>query len=84
MTTELVHVGFDNIVCMNKTIAILSPDQQPAKRLIREARTKGMLIDVTHARKAKAAIVLDTGHIALAAVTPETIANRMVAARGGA
>jgi regulator of extracellular matrix RemA (YlzA/DUF370 family) len=84
MSTELVHIGFENIISMNRVITILSPTQQPTKRLIQEARNKGMLIDATHARKAKAAVVMDTGHIVLAAISAETIARRLDANRGEA
>jgi regulator of extracellular matrix RemA (YlzA/DUF370 family) len=84
MSAELVHIGFDNIVSMKRVVAMLSPTQQPTKRLIQEARNKGMLIDATHARKAKAAVVMDTGHIVLAAISAETIARRLDASRGEA
>jgi regulator of extracellular matrix RemA (YlzA/DUF370 family) len=84
MSTELVHIGFDNIIAMSRVITMLSPTQQPTKRLIQEARKKGMLIDATHARKAKAAVVMDTGHIVLAAISAETIARRLDASRGEA
>lgn len=84
MNTEPVHIGFDNIIAMNRVIAMLSPGQQPIKRLTQEARNKGMLIDATHARKARAVIVLDTGHVVLAAISPEAIAGRLAASRGGA
>jgi len=84
MSAELVHIGFDNIIAMSRVIAMLSPTQQPTKRLIQEARNKGMLIDATHARKAKAAVVMDTGHIVLAAISAETIARRLDASRGEA
>jgi regulator of extracellular matrix RemA (YlzA/DUF370 family) len=77
MCTELVHVGFGNVIAINKVIALLSINQQPVKRLIREAREKERLIDATHGRKAKAAIMFETGHIMLAAVTAETIAHRL-------
>ena len=84
MSAEMVHIGFDNIIVMSRVIAMLSPTQQPTKRLIQEARNKGMLIDATHARKAKAAVVMDTGHIVLAAISAETIARRLDASRGEA
>lgn len=79
--TELVHIGFENILAMNRVLALLSPNQQPVKRLIREAKGKDLLIDATHGRKIKAVIVLDTGHITLAAVSPEAIVNRAVTGR---
>jgi regulator of extracellular matrix RemA (YlzA/DUF370 family) len=80
MCTELVHIGFGNVIAVNRVIAFLSIDQQPIKRLIREAREKELLIDATHGRKAKTAILFETGHMMLAAVTAETIAHRLATA----
>ncbi|MFP3898165.1 MAG: DUF370 domain-containing protein [Dehalococcoidia bacterium] len=80
MVTELVHVGFGSVITVNRVIAFLSVDQQPVKRFLRETREKGLLIDVTHGRKAKTAILFDTGHMMLAALTAETIAHRFVTA----
>ena len=80
MCTELVHVGFGNVIAVNRVIALLSINQQPVKRLIREAREKERLIDATHGRKAKTAVLFETGHIMLAAVTAETIAHRLTTA----
>ena len=77
MTIELVHVGFGNVIAVNRVIALLSINQQPVKRLIREARQKERLIDATHGRKAKTVILFETGHMMLVAVTPETIAHRL-------
>jgi len=77
MCTELVHVGFGNVIAVNRVIALLSTNQQPVKRLIREAREKERLIDATHGRKAKTVILFETGHMMLAAVTAETIAHRL-------
>jgi regulator of extracellular matrix RemA (YlzA/DUF370 family) len=77
MCTELVHIGFGNVIAVNRVIAFLSINQQPIKRLIREAREKELLIDATHGRKAKTAILFETGHMMLAAVTAETIAHRL-------
>jgi regulator of extracellular matrix RemA (YlzA/DUF370 family) len=79
--TELVHIGFENVLAMNRVLALLSPNQQPVKRLIREAKDKDLLIDATHGRKIKAVIVLDTGHVTLAAVSPEAIVNRAATGR---
>ncbi len=77
MATELVNVGFGSVIAVNRVIAFLSIDQQPIKRFLRESRENGLLIDATHGRKAKTAILFDTGHIMLAAVTAETIAHRL-------
>jgi len=80
MATELIHVGFGSVIAVNRVIAFLSINQQPIKRFLREVREKGLLIDATHGRKAKTAILFDTGHMMLAAVTAETIAHRLATA----
>jgi len=80
MATELIHVGFGSVIAVNRVIAFLSINQQPIKRLLREVREEGRLIDATHGRKAKTAILFDTGYIMLAAVTAETIAHRLATA----
>ena len=83
MVTELVHIGFGNIIAMNRIIAIASPNSAPSKRTIQEGRNKGLLIDMTNGRRTKALIITDSGHIILAALAPETIAGRLQASRGG-
>jgi len=80
MATELVHIGFGSVIAVNRVIAFLSLNQQPIKRLIREARERGLFIDATHGRKVKTAILFDTGHIISVAVTAETIAHRLTTA----
>ena len=81
MSVELVHIGFNNIIVMNRVIAIASPNSAPTKRTIQEARNKGLLVDMTNGRRTKAVIISDSGHITLAALTPETIAGRLQATR---
>ena len=83
MSIELVHIGFNNIIVMNRVIAIASPNSAPAKRTIHEGRDKGFLIDMTNGRRTKAVIFTDGGHIILAALAPETISGRLQASRGG-
>jgi regulator of extracellular matrix RemA (YlzA/DUF370 family) len=78
---ELVHIGFNNVIAMNRVIAIVSPSSAPTKRLMQEGRNKGLLIDMTNGRRTKAVIVTDSGHIILAALAPETIAGRLQATR---
>jgi len=81
MGIELVHIGFNNIIVMNRVIAIASPNSAPTKRTIHEGRNKGILIDMTNGRRTKAVIITDSGHIILAALAPETIAGRLQASR---
>ena len=83
MTIELVHIGFGNILAMNRVIAVASPNSAPTKRTIQEARNKGLLVDMTNGRRTKAVIFSDSGHIILAALAPETITGRLQISRGG-
>ena len=83
MVTELIHIGFGNIVAMNRVIGMSSPNSAPTKRAIQEGRNKGLLIDMTNGRRTKAVIFTDSQHIILAAITPETIAGRLQISRGG-
>ena len=83
MTGELVHIGFGNILAMNRVIAIASPNSAPTKRIIQEARSKGLLIDMTNGRRTKAVVFTDSGHIVLAALAPETITGRLMVSRVG-
>ena len=78
---ELVHIGFNNVIDMNRVIAVVSPTSAPTKRMIQEGRNKGLLIDMTNGRRTKAVIIADSGHIILAALAPETIAGRLQATR---
>jgi regulator of extracellular matrix RemA (YlzA/DUF370 family) len=77
MSIELVHVGFDNFLAVNRIIAIASPTSTNIKRAIKEATSKGVLIDMTHGRKTRAAIFTDNGHIFLTSSAPEIIAGRL-------
>ena len=79
MDIKLVNIGFGNIVAANRIISIISPESAPIKRIILEARDKGMLVDATYGRRTRAVVVVDSGHIILSAVQPETVANRLVA-----
>jgi regulator of extracellular matrix RemA (YlzA/DUF370 family) len=83
MVAELIHIGFGNILAMNRVIAIASPNSAPTKRTIQQAKSKGLLIDMTSGRRTKAVIFTDSGHIILGALAPETIAGRLQASRGG-
>ncbi|MGI6412180.1 MAG: extracellular matrix/biofilm regulator RemA [Syntrophomonadaceae bacterium] len=77
MDIKLVNIGFGNIVAANRIVAIVSPESAPIKRIIQEAREKGILIDATYGRRTRAVIITDSKHIILSAVQPETVANRL-------
>ena len=81
MNTQLVHIGFGNILAMNRVVAMASPNSAPTKRTIQEGKNKGLLIDMTNGRRTKAVIFLDSGHIVLAALAPETIVGRLQISR---
>ncbi len=76
MSTDLIHVGFGNHLATDHVIAVASPNSAPIRRLIQEGKTKGLTIDMTSGRRAKAVVFTDDGHIILAAITPETITAR--------
>lgn len=74
---KLINIGFGNIVSANRLIAIVSPESAPIKRIIQEARDRGMLIDATYGRRTRAVIITDSDHVILSAVQPETVAHRL-------
>ncbi len=77
MSIKLINIGFGNIVSANRIIAIVGPESAPIKRIIQEAREKGILIDATYGRRTRAVVVMDSGHVILSAVQPETVAHRL-------
>jgi regulator of extracellular matrix RemA (YlzA/DUF370 family) len=76
MSCRLVHVGFGNMVVADRIVAIISPSSSPIKRLKEEAKDAGLLVDVTQGRKTRAILVMDSKHIVLSAIQPETITGR--------
>ena len=74
---QLVNIGFGNIIAANKIVAIVSPDSAPIKRMVQDAKGAGTAIDATCGRKTRAVLIMDSGHIILAAVQPETVAGRV-------
>jgi regulator of extracellular matrix RemA (YlzA/DUF370 family) len=76
MDYKLVHVGFGNMVVADRIVAIISPSAAPIKRLRDEAREAGLLVDVTQGRKTRAVIIMDSKHVVLSAIQPETITGR--------
>ena len=77
MGIKLVSIGFGNIVAANRLVAIVSPESAPIKRIIREGRERGMLIDATYGRRTRAVMIADSGHVILTSVQPEMVAQRV-------
>ena len=75
--SRLIKIGFGNMVSAARIIAIISPESAPVKRLIQEAKDRGVLIDATYGRRTRAVIITDSEHVILSAVQPETIGNRV-------
>ena len=75
--SRLINIGFGNMVSAARIIAIISPESAPVKRLIQEAKDRGVLIDATYGRRTRAVIITDSEHVILSAVQPETIGNRV-------
>ena len=73
---QLVNIGFGNMVSQDRIISIISPESAPIKRMIQDARDSKIAIDATYGRRTRSVIIMDSGHIILSAVQPETIANR--------
>ena len=78
MSIQLLNIGFGNMVSANRVMANISPESAPIKRMVQDARDKGLLIDATYGRKTRAVLVMDSGQIVLSAIQPETVAHRLV------
>ncbi|ARP50272.1 MULTISPECIES: extracellular matrix/biofilm regulator RemA [Caproicibacterium] len=74
---RLINIGFGNMVSANRLVAIVSPESAPIKRIIQDAKERGTLIDATYGRRTRAVIIMDSEHVILSAVQPETVANRL-------
>jgi regulator of extracellular matrix RemA (YlzA/DUF370 family) len=75
-TMQLINIGFGSVVSAERIVAIVSPESAPIKRLVQESRERGNLVDATFGRRTRAVIIIDSNHIVLSAVQPETVANR--------
>ena len=73
---KLINIGFGNMVSAGRVVAVVSPDSAPVKRLVKEARERGMLIDASYGRSPRAVLIMDSDHVVLSALQPETVANR--------
>jgi len=78
MKTSLLNIGFGNAVVAERVIAVITPSSASGKRIREEARESNMLIDATHGRKTRSIIIMDSNHIVLSAMQPETLSNRLL------
>ena len=82
MQVQLVNVGFGSMINAGRIIAVISSESAPVKRKIQEARDGGMLVDATYGRKTRTVIILDSGHVVVSAIAPETVAGLLNAKDG--
>jgi extracellular matrix regulatory protein A len=73
---RLINIGFGNMICVDRIIAVVNPDSAPVKRLIQEARDERRFLDATQGRRTRAVIMMSSNQIVLSAIQPETIASR--------
>lgn len=74
---RLVNIGFGNMVASSRLVAIVSPESAPVRRLVQDARETGRVIDATYGRRTRAVIIMDSDHVVLSPLQPETVAGRM-------
>ena len=74
---RLINIGFGNMVSASRLIAIVSPESAPIKRMVQEARERGVLVDATYGRRTRAVLITDSDHIILSVLQPETVASRL-------
>ena len=73
---KLLNIGFGSMLAQSRVLSILAPDSAPIKRIVQEAKDRGMLIDASYGRKTKSVILMDTDHVILSAMTPEVLTAR--------
>ena len=73
---RLINIGFGNLVSASRLLSIVSPESAPIKRIIQDSRERGALVDATFGRRTRAVIIMDSGHVVLSALQPETVAGR--------
>ena len=74
---KLINIGFGSLVSAHRILAVVEPDSAPIKRVVQEARERGMLVDASYGRKTKSVILMDTDHVILSALTPQMLVTRM-------
>lgn len=80
---KLVNIGFGNMVCIDRVIAIVVPESAPIKRIVQESKDRGLCIDATYGRKTRTVLITDTDHVILSALKPEALKRRLDAVDTG-
>ena len=73
---KLISIGFGSLIAPGRVLSVLEPESAPIKRVMQEAKERGMLIDASYGRKTRSVILMDTDHVILSALTPEALAVR--------
>jgi extracellular matrix regulatory protein A len=81
---RLINVGYGNLVAMTRIVAIVAPAASPMRRLRREAAERGKLVDATEGRRTRSILIMDSDHVVLSAINPETLAARLLQEDGAA
>ena len=79
---KLINIGFGSMIAPRRVLAIVAPDSAPIKRVVQEARDRGMLIDASYGRKTRSVLLMDTDHVILSAITPEMVSERSLDKQG--
>ena len=74
---RMLNIGYGNVVAAPRVVSVVSPQSAPMKRLREQAEKRGKLIDATQGRRTRSILILDTDHIVLSAVNPDTILARL-------
>lgn len=81
---KLINIGFGSMIAAGRVLAIVEPDSAPIKRVVQEARERGMLIDASYGRKTKTVILMDTDHVILSGLTPDVLGERFAGVEAAA
>ena len=79
---KLINIGFGSMIAQRRVLAMVEPDSAPIKRVVQEARDRGMLIDASYGRKTKSVLLMDTDHVILSAITPAMVLERSMDKQG--
>ena len=74
---KLINIGFGNMVSASRLVAVVGPDSAPVRRIVQDVRERGLLIDATYGRRTRSVLIMDSGHVVLSALQPETVSGRL-------